>query len=106
MSGGKVESCKKSEYGKIEITVSAESKLFKDVPDKNIVWMSHTDYVSEAPEGFVITSHSDDCPCASMENAEKKIYAVQFHPEVTHSEYGNVILKTSFTRSAAVKAIG
>ena len=55
--------------------------------------MSHTDYVSEAPEGFVITSHSDDCPCASMENAEKKIYAVQFHPEVTHSEYGNVILK-------------
>ena len=93
MSGGKVESCKKSEYGKIEITVSAESKLFKDVPDKNIVWMSHTDYVSEAPEGFVITSHSDDCPCASMENAEKKIYAVQFHPEVTHSEYGNVILK-------------
>ena len=93
MSGGKVESCKKSEYGKIEITASAESKLFKDVPDKNIVWMSHTDYVSEAPEGFVITSHSDDCPCASMENAEKKIYAVQFHPEVTHSEYGNVILK-------------
>ncbi|MDO5125816.1 MAG: glutamine-hydrolyzing GMP synthase [Ruminococcus sp.] len=94
MCDGKVESCTKSEYGKIEIDVTKkDSKLFKDVPENNVVWMSHTDYISVAPEGFEITSHSEDCPCASMENTEKSIYAVQFHPEVTHSEYGNQILR-------------
>lgn len=93
MCDGKVESCKKSEYGKIEIeTTKPESKLFKDVPTKSIVWMSHTDYISKVPDGFEITSFSEDCPCASMENEEKGIYAVQFHPEVTHSEYGKKIL--------------
>lgn len=93
MCDGKVESCEKSEYGKIEIDVTNKnSKLFKDIPEKSIVWMSHTDYISCPPEGFGITSHSEDCPCASMENADKNIYAVQFHPEVTHSEYGKQIL--------------
>ena len=91
--GGEVATAPVSEYGKTEVEVDTTSKLYEGVSPKTICWMSHTDYVSEAPEGFVITSHSDDCPCASMENAEKKIYAVQFHPEVTHSEYGNVILK-------------
>lgn len=93
MCDGKVESCDKSEYGKIEIGITKkDSKLFKDIPENNIVWMSHTDYISCPPQGFEITSHSDDCPCASMENADKNIYAVQFHPEVTHSEYGKQIL--------------
>lgn len=93
MCDGKVESCEKSEYGKIEIDVTNKnSKLFKDIPEKSIVWMSHTDYISCPPKGFEITSHSEDCPCASMENANKNIYAVQFHPEVTHSEYGKQIL--------------
>lgn len=93
MCGGTVESCKKSEYGKIEITSESNSKLFKGIPEKSIVWMSHTDYISKLPEGFKVTSKSEDCPCASMENEEKNIYAVQFHPEVTHSEYGDLILK-------------
>lgn len=93
MCDGKVSPCDKSEYGKIEIDVKkSDSKLFKDIPQKSIVWMSHTDYISEVPDGFEITSYSADCPCASMENAEKNIYAVQFHPEVTHSEYGKQIL--------------
>lgn len=93
MCNGKVESCDKSEYGKIEIDITKKnSKLFKDIPEKSIVWMSHTDYISCPPDGFEITSHSDDCPCASMENTDKSIYAVQFHPEVTHSEYGKQIL--------------
>lgn len=93
MCNGKVESCDKSEYGKIEIDITKKnSKLFKDIPEKSIVWMSHTDYISCPPDGFEITSHSDDCPCASMENTDKNIYAVQFHPEVTHSEYGKQIL--------------
>ena len=93
MCGGTVEACKKSEYGKIEIVRENDSKLFKDIPEKSVVWMSHTDYISKLPEGFKVTSKSEDCPCASMENEEKNIYAVQFHPEVTHSEYGDVILK-------------
>lgn len=93
MCNGKVESCDKSEYGKIEIDITKKnSKLFKNIPEKSIVWMSHTDYISCPPDGFEITSHSDDCPCASMENTDKNIYAVQFHPEVTHSEYGKQIL--------------
>lgn len=93
MRDGEVSPCKNSEYGKIEIEISKESKLFKDVPKNSVVWMSHNDYISKIPEGFVRTSFSKDCPCASMENEEEKIYAVQFHPEVTHSEFGSVMLK-------------
>ena len=89
--GGTVESCEKSEYGKIEITHSGGT-LFKDVPEKNTVWMSHTDYVSKLPEGFKVYAKSADCPCASFGNPERKLYAVQFHPEVTHSEYGKTVL--------------
>ena len=82
MCGGQVSSCEKSEYGKIEVTCTERSSLlFENVPETSTVWMSHTDYISAVPEGFKITSHSDDCPCASMENSQKKIYAVQFHPE-------------------------
>ncbi len=90
--GGRVEACKKSEFGKIEISKKHESPVFKDVPEKNIVWMSHNDYVSHLPEGFYVTSTSADCPCASFENPERKLYALQFHPEVTHSEYGKQML--------------
>jgi len=89
--GGKVESCEKSEYGKIDITQKG-GVLFKDVPETNTVWMSHTDFVSQLPEGFTVTAHSEDCPCAAFENMDKKLCAVQFHPEVTHSEYGKQIL--------------
>lgn len=93
MLGGEVSSCTKSEYGKINITADTQSKLFLDVPESSVVWMSHTDYISRVPDGFKITAYSDDCPCAAMENEQKKIYAVQFHPEVTHSEYGTLMLK-------------
>ena len=93
MRQGEVSSCEKSEYGKIDIDVKAESKLFKGVPERNVVWMSHTDYISRVPEGFKVTAASADCPCAAMENESESLYAVQFHPEVTHSEYGKVILR-------------
>ena len=93
MRDGKVESASTSEFGMIDVTVDKrESLLFSDIPD-SVVWMSHTDYISQAPEGFEITAHSDACPCAAMENPAEKIYAVQFHPEVTHSEYGNKLLE-------------
>lgn len=90
--GGSVESCKKSEYGKIEISHKGDSLLFKDIPEKSTVWMSHTDFVSKAPENFTVTASSADCPSAAFENPEKKLYAVQFHPEVTHSQFGQQIL--------------
>lgn len=93
MLGGKVDNCDTSEYGKIDMTVDKkQSLLFKNIPD-SVVWMSHTDYISEPPSGFEITAHSEACPCAAMENTGKNIYAVQFHPEVTHTEYGKEILK-------------
>jgi GMP synthase (glutamine-hydrolysing) len=91
--GGKVESCTKSEYGKIDITADTDSLLFKNVPEKNVVWMSHTDYISNIPSGFRVIAESADCPCAAMECPQKNLYAVQFHPEVTHSEFGTQILR-------------
>lgn len=87
MCGGKVSTAPVSEYGKIEVTVK-DSLLFKGIPEKSVVWMSHTDYISQAPDGFKTVGTTENCPCATMENPDEQIYAVQFHPEVTHSEYG------------------
>jgi GMP synthase (glutamine-hydrolysing) len=92
MRGGKVETAGFSEYGKINMSVDKKkSVLFENVPD-SVVWMSHTDRITQVPSGFEITAHSDNCPVAAMENVEENIYAVQFHPEVTHSEFGDKIL--------------
>ncbi|MGM9969199.1 MAG: glutamine-hydrolyzing GMP synthase [Anaeroplasma sp.] len=91
--GGTVEHATVSEYGKTILTTNQSSNLFKNVKMQTSVWMSHTDYVSKAPEGFKITAYTNDCPIAAMENEEKKIYAVQFHPEVMHSEEGMTMLK-------------
>ena len=92
MENGEVATAPVSEYGKIELTAESGSLLFKGVNGKSTVWMSHTDYISKAPEGYCVTGTTADCPCAAMENSEKKIYAVQFHPEVTHCEFGQQIL--------------
>ncbi|MDE6592794.1 MAG: glutamine-hydrolyzing GMP synthase [Oscillospiraceae bacterium] len=91
--GGKVATCISSEYGKTETVYDKGSALFSEnVPEKAVSWMSHTDYVSEVPEGFRITAHTDNCPAAAMENEEKKLYAVQFHPEVNHTEKGTAMI--------------
>ncbi len=87
MCDGVVKTAPVSEYGKIEVTVK-DSMLFKGIPEKSVVWMSHTDYIAQPPEHFEVVGCSKDCPCAAMQYPEKGIYAVQFHPEVTHSEYG------------------
>lgn len=81
-----------SEYGKIELNVTS-SPLFDGVAEKSICWMSHTDYVKCVPEGFKVIGTTDNCPCAAMADDGKKIYAVQFHPEVTHTKFGKQILK-------------
>lgn len=91
--GGKVERADVREYGKSNLIISKpESKLFKDVPKESICWMSHFDYISKIAPGFEITSYTKDCPVASCENEEQKLYAIQFHPEVLHTEYGKNIL--------------
>ena len=92
--GGKVATAPVSEYGKTEVEVDTDSKLFEGVSPKTICWMSHTDYISALPDGYKVTAVTRDCPCAAMENDEKKIYAVQFHPEVMHTQYGEEIFKT------------
>lgn len=96
MAGGVVKtSGSKSEYGKIDMTRSKDSRLLRNIPeDTSVCWMSHTDYISNTPEGYKVTAVTRDCPCAAMENDEKRIYAVQFHPEVMHTQYGEEIFKT------------
>ena len=91
--GGKVEKADVSEYGKTELLVDKkDSSIFKNVSEKTIVWMSHTDYISKAAPGFEISAHTADCPVATAENAEKKLYAIQFHPEVLHTKEGKQML--------------
>ena len=92
MTGGQVEGAHgTSEYGKT-ILKTVSHPLFKGIPERSICWMSHTDYIRTAPDGFKITGTTDKCPCAALCNDEKKLYGVQFHPEVTHTEYGKKIL--------------
>lgn len=86
--GGSVTTAPTSEYGKTEVDVDTDSVLFNNVSDKTICWMSHTDYIEKAPEGFKITAHTPVCPVAAMECPEKKLYATQFHPEVMHTVEG------------------
>lgn len=90
--GGTVKEADKREFGKTETTVDTKSLVFKGLKEKEIVWMSHTDYVAEIPEGFKITAHTEHCPVAAMENADKKLYAMQYHPEVLHTEHGKEML--------------
>ena len=90
--GGKVATAPVSEYGKTEVNVDTTTRLFEGVSPSTICWMSHTDYIEKAPEGFKVTAHTPVCPVAAMENAEKGIYAVQFHPEVMHTQEGMKML--------------
>ena len=90
--GGTVETAPVSEYGKTEVSVNTDSVIFQDVSEKTIAWMSHTDYIAKAPEGFKITATTPVCPVAAMENVEKGIYATQFHPEVMHTQEGKKML--------------
>ena len=86
--GGKVATAPVSEYGKTEVTVDASKAMFQNVNQKTICWMSHTDYIAKAPADFTVTASTSVCPVAAMENKEKGLYAVQFHPEVMHTVEG------------------
>ena len=92
LMGGEVSHAETREYGKSDIEYS-EGVLFKGVPSKNVVWMSHTDFVSRVPDGFTVTATTETCPAAAIACDEKRIYGVQFHPEVMHTRNGNDILR-------------
>ncbi len=90
--GGKVERASVREYGKTEVMVENTSALFGNVAPTTVCWMSHFDYISKIAPGFSITAHTADCPVAAAENVEKKLYAIQFHPEVLHTQEGTKML--------------
>lgn len=92
--GGAAATAPVSEYGKTETEFDSTSALFEGLPEKSITWMSHTDYIAAVPQGFRTTAHTSVCPTAAMECAERRLYAVQFHPEVNHTEHGSEMLKS------------
>lgn len=90
--GGKVEKAPVREYGKTKVFVDTASPLFTDVEPETICWMSHFDYISNVAPGFQVVAHTADCPVAAAQNPEKKLYAIQFHPEVLHTVEGSKML--------------
>ena len=90
--GGTVRTAPISEYGSTSVSVNTSSKLFHGISDETEVYMSHTDHIAKVPDGFDITGSSAACPIAAMENVAAKLYATQFHPEVTHTVEGKKII--------------
>lgn len=92
MAGGEIQAAENaSEYGRVALR-AAGGVLFDGVPPESVCWMSHTDYVKTVPGGFAVTASTENCPCAAMADDARRLYGVQFHPEVTHTEYGNRLL--------------
>lgn len=90
--GGKVERAEKREYGKADVDFAEHSALTKGLDAKQTVWMSHGDHVTQLPEGFVVDASTEHAPIAGFANTARKMYGVQFHPEVRHSVHGNEML--------------
>ncbi|MCI8560394.1 MAG: glutamine-hydrolyzing GMP synthase [Dorea sp.] len=91
--GGKVARPDVGEYGKTEVLIDKpSSKIFENVPEKTICWMSHTDAIFQIASGFEITAHTADCPVAAAENEQEGLYAIQYHPEVLHTAEGTKML--------------
>ena len=90
--GGKVKSPDFKEYGKVQIKLDVSSPLFAGLEAQNTCWMSHRDYIEKVPDGFRVTAVTDLCPVAAMEDASRRLYAVQFHPEVLHTPFGSALL--------------
>ena len=84
---------KKAEYGRAPINIDCESDLLSNVEDKSIMWMSHGDSLNNLPDGFIQISHTENTPYAAISHKQKKLFGVQFHPEVIHSEFGITVIK-------------
>lgn len=101
--GGEVKKAGVAEYGRAALdTVSPDTNLLKGFSGGEVVWMSHGDEVTQLPEGFSQTSSSQDCKYAVVENSKRRMYGIQFHPEVTHTEKGNILLQ-NFVRIAGAE---
>ncbi len=92
MLGGKVCKAPEREYGKTLVDLDTASPLFDTLPAQNVCWMSHNDYIEQAAPGFEIVAHTPNCPVAAVQDKARGLYAVQFHPEVLHTENGTKIL--------------
>lgn len=90
--GGKVEKAAVREYGKTDVHVDTKSPLFTDVSEETVCWMSHFDYISQVAPGFEVVAHTADCPVAAAQDRARKLYAIQFHPEVLHTVEGTKML--------------
>ena len=101
--GGTVGRTGTREYGHTEATVSAGSCLFDGIPDDQIVWMSHGDAVQGAPEGFTVTASTAETPVAAFESRERRLYGLQWHPEVGHSQFGQDALKNFLYKGAGLE---
>ena len=91
-TGGEVSRAKSGEYGKAEITYQKDNALFGDIGEANVCWMSHMDYISKVADRFDVLASTKTCPIAAFGDAQKKLYGVQFHPEVMHTQQGSKIL--------------
>ncbi|AYD39493.1 glutamine-hydrolyzing GMP synthase [Clostridium fermenticellae] len=101
--GGKVKSPEVREYGKTSVKLYSNSELFDGIEEDQTCWMSHTDFVSETPQGFDVVAVTSQCPVAAMQNTPKKIYGVQFHPEVQHTPFGKKMLSNFLFRVCKLK---
>ncbi len=101
--GGTVARTDVAEYGRADLAVRGGGLLFADLPDRQVVWMSHGDTVIAAPEGFRVTASTADSPVAAMENPERDLYGVQFHPEVGHTARGQEILKQFLSQACGAR---
>ena len=91
--GGVVERAERGEYGKANLLVDDTSKLLDDVPNDSVMWMSHGDSVMKMPEGFKLLAHTENTPCAAIADPNRNFYGVQFHPEVVHSQSGQILIR-------------
>lgn len=101
MLGGKVKATKRHEYGKTPIEIKDDSDLFHGVGNKIVSWMSHGDYADTLPDGFDTIASSENCATAAIRNKSQHLYAVQFHPEVAHTQNGMQIIRNFATRIGA-----
>ena len=101
--GGKVEHAAASEYGRRTFTFRKASPLSAGVPETSVCWMSHTDHVTQVPAGFDVLAETESCPVTVFGSEERKIYGIQFHPEVVHSEYGKKLLENFLYRVCGAK---
>jgi len=91
--GGVVERAERGEYGKANLLVDSTSKLLDAVPDRSVMWMSHGDSVMKMPDGFELLAHTENTPCAAIADTTRNFYGVQFHPEVVHSQSGQILIR-------------